>query len=434
MATKYLSINRVVDKTEWSDGLKKSMILDFVASGYGNVASLIGGNETETSKAIQAKVSGFSSGKNTYLQANQIAKIIHSLSSGEAPKRFYRRSTKTASTNDGEMIKDCSGWSITKKNLEDGRVVYNANIKSDTPKNKGDWAAIKGDVYVETNFKWNFKFQKFERWGQIENQDEVIEKLCQVLAKYYEGGEKPVPETPAPEAPKQQKSIKDIAEEVMTLEFEIWEKLDIKSGGQLLASQDLQEKYADEVKKVIIPKLDSYSLRDSQKLDLRATLTDSNAHKLNNSLSLIGYYGKDDKEESILDYEKNPLWSLNPKYYTEKSEGEERLFMVGDTFYARNYENETYFISSISSDDQVGFASIKTPKAEAIFGTVGEVNRLFKEGIWVKIGRYDYPEETPKAKSKADIEKAIKGLQFLADKGNDKAKKAIIGLKILLNK
>ena len=281
MATKYLSINRVVDKTEWSDGLKKSMILDFVASGYGNVASLIGGNETETSKAIQAKVSGFSSGKNTYLQANQIAKIIHSLSSGEAPKRFYRRSTKTASTNDGEMIKDCSGWSITKKNLEDGRVVYNANIKSDTPKNKGDWAAIKGDVYVETNFKWNFKFQKFERWGQIENQDEVIEKLCQVLAKYYEGGEKPVPETPAPEAPKQQKSIKDIAEEVMTLEFEIWEKLDIKSGGQLLASQDLQEKYADEVKKVIIPKLDSYSLRDSQKLDLRATLTDSNAHKLN---------------------------------------------------------------------------------------------------------------------------------------------------------
>ena len=37
-------------------------------------------------------------------------------------------------------------------------------------------------------------------------------------------------------------------------------------------------------------------------------------------------------------------------------------------------------------------------------------------------------------KSKEDIEKAIKGLQYLADKGNEKAIKAIKGLKYLLNK
>ena len=433
MATKYLSIDRVVEQTKWSDGLKKSMTQDFVKSGYGNVAPLIGSDFRETSKNIQTKVRDFSSGKNTYLQANQIAEIIHSMSTG-TPRRYYKRKTQTGAPEDGEVIKDCSGWTITKKNLDDGRIVYNANIKADTPKNKGDWAAIKGDVYVETTFKWNFKFQKFERWGQIENESKIIEKLCQVLAKYYEGGEQPVPapeaptpdaslpevgdrfivkteksgivyeitkmdmgtvfikpdgrdfevpytfsevknnftdgrwvkiqdeeqETPAPEAPKQQKSIKEIAEEVINLEFNIWNKLDIKSGSQLVRDEKLQEKYADEVRKVIIPVLEKYSLRDSQRIDFAATLADENAHKLNNSLSLIGYYGEDTKQEAILDYNKNSEWWLNPKYYIA--------------------------------------------------------------------------EETKTAKSKADIEKAIKGLQFLADKGNDKAKKAIIGLKILLNK
>ena len=356
MATKYLSIDRVVEQTKWSDGLKKSMTQDFVKSGYGNVAPLIGSDFRETSKNIQSKVNDFSSGKNTYLQANQIAEIIHSMSTG-TPRRYYKKKTQTGAPEDGEVIKDCSGWTITKKNLDDGRIVYNANIKAETPKNKGDWAAIKGDVYVETTFKWNFKFQKFERWGQIENESEIIEKLCQVLAKYYEGGEQPVP---TPEAPKQQKSIKEIAEEVINLEFDIWNKLDIKSGSQLASDEKLQEKYADEVRNVIIPVLEKYSLRDSQRIDFAATLADENSHKLNNSLSLIGYYGEDNKTRSYFRYNKNSEYWLNPKYYIT--------------------------------------------------------------------------EETKTAKSKEEIEKAIKGLQFLADKGNEKAKKAIIGLKILLNK
>ncbi len=46
-------------------------------------------------------------------------------------------------------------------------------------------------------------------------------------------------------------------------------------------------------------------------------------------------------------------------------------------------------------------------------------------------------EEAPATtgtKSKEDISKAIKGLQYLADKGNEKAIKAIKGLQYLLNK
>jgi hypothetical protein len=41
---------------------------------------------------------------------------------------------------------------------------------------------------------------------------------------------------------------------------------------------------------------------------------------------------------------------------------------------------------------------------------------------------------TTATKSKEDIEKAINGLQYLADNGNEKAIKAIKGLQYLLNK
>ena len=327
MAVKYIPINSIVAITGFSKGLQESMARDFVSSGYSNTAPLMGKTEADTSKNIQKKVDGFSSGKNTYLQANQLAKIIHQYSSSVPRKRYPKRNT-TTSMPSGDLLKDCSGWSITKKTLDDGRVVYNADIKADTPKNKGDWAAIKGDVYVETGFKWNFKFQKFERWGQIENESEVIEKLCEVLAKYYEGGNKPTPsEEPTP--------------------------------------------------------------------------------------------------------------SSMPETPTPTPESEERLFMVGDVFKPSAYPEELYIITSIFSNDEVGFASTKKPNAESIFGTVKKVNDIFERGIWIKVGRWDGEKvilnEAPK-KSKEDIEKAIKGLQFLADKGNEKAKKAIIGLKILLNK
>ena len=66
----------------------------------------------------------------------------------------------------GEVLKDCAGWTIYKKTLPDGRIVYNAKIKPDTPKNKGDWNEIKGEIYVQTGFKWG-RFGAFEKWGVI---------------------------------------------------------------------------------------------------------------------------------------------------------------------------------------------------------------------------------------------------------------------------
>jgi hypothetical protein len=89
----------------------------------------------------------------------------------------------------------------------------------------------------------------------------------------------------------------------------------------------------------------------------------------------------------------------------------------------------------LTSDGDVYIAQVETPENSFLFDKEERVTELFKKGTWVKAGRYDYPtEEKPQAKSKEDIEKAIKGLQYLADKGNEKAIKAIKGLQYLLNK
>jgi hypothetical protein len=94
----------------------------------------------------------------------------------------------------GVLLKDCAGWKITKKTLPDGRVVYNATKDKDTPPNKGDWSAIKGEIYIGTGFKWG-RFGAFEKWGEIEKESEVLNDLCNILSKYYTGATTPTPAT-----------------------------------------------------------------------------------------------------------------------------------------------------------------------------------------------------------------------------------------------
>jgi len=85
----------------------------------------------------------------------------------------------------GDIIRECAGWVIYKKTLPDGRIVYNARIKPDTPKNKTDWKTITNDIYLQTGFKWG-KFNAFEKWGQIASEQLVIIHLCDILSKYYQ--------------------------------------------------------------------------------------------------------------------------------------------------------------------------------------------------------------------------------------------------------
>lgn len=84
----------------------------------------------------------------------------------------------------GTELKKCGGWIIYKKTLDDGRVVYSCVKMEDTPKTNDDWNLVKGEIYTETGWKWS-KWGKFERWGNISDESENIEKLCSILRKYY---------------------------------------------------------------------------------------------------------------------------------------------------------------------------------------------------------------------------------------------------------
>jgi hypothetical protein len=96
-----------------------------------------------------------------------------------------------------------AGWEFYKKKIEDGRIVYNLIILKDTPKNRGNWNEIKGEMYIDSGFKWG-RYGNFERWGEIENENEVLEKAGAILSKYYTGKNQDLPK-PSEEPQKQSK-------------------------------------------------------------------------------------------------------------------------------------------------------------------------------------------------------------------------------------
>lgn len=124
---------------------------------------------------------------------------------GRTPRSTSGASTPSSSSSAkwdrGEVIRECAGWKAYKKTLPDGRIVYNVVKDKDTPSNKGDWNAIKGEIYTESGFKWG-RFGAFEKWGEMSTNDAnlLLDRMCSVLSKYYSSSTTPsTPEsTPAP--------------------------------------------------------------------------------------------------------------------------------------------------------------------------------------------------------------------------------------------
>jgi hypothetical protein len=105
-------------------------------------------------------------------------------------------STSDASTFDkGQLLRSEAGWKAYVKTLPDGRIVYNAFKDKETAANKTDWNVIKGEVYVESGFKWS-KFG-FSRWGSLTPNDEnlLLDYLFKVLSKYYQSANVPTQHT-----------------------------------------------------------------------------------------------------------------------------------------------------------------------------------------------------------------------------------------------
>lgn len=97
----------------------------------------------------------------------------------------FRKSYSSSSGkkfDNGTMIKECAGWEIYKKDYGKN-VLYSAVKKPETPSNKTDWDAIKGEILTETGFA--YKFGKFSKYGDFVNL-RSLDELCEILAKYYQ--------------------------------------------------------------------------------------------------------------------------------------------------------------------------------------------------------------------------------------------------------
>jgi hypothetical protein len=95
------------------------------------------------------------------------------------------QSSSNPNWDKGTHLRTEAGWSAYVKMLPDGRIVYNAFKNKETASNNSDWDAIKGEVYIETGFKWS-KYG-FSKWGSLSPNDEnlLLNKLFKVLSKYY---------------------------------------------------------------------------------------------------------------------------------------------------------------------------------------------------------------------------------------------------------
>jgi hypothetical protein len=281
------------------------------------------------------------------------------------PKKSSGKSTTTGGFF-GDLVTECAGWQIFLKNLGDGRSVYNIVKKKETKPNKGDWNQIRGEIYTEGGFKWSPKTQTFQKWGG-DLSKEKIDKVCEILRKYYVDDTPSTPEqqTPSSELPESDVELLNrFREEIQGYSEEILTEIGAGSSGIYGEdNQDIQNQYVkrmisimDNLLSGVYAKIRNLKVKDVQK-HVFEELEDENYHLLNNFLALYGLFGDSIRLDYVKLYNEYPQRILKPF-------------------------NKAY-------------------------------------------------EET-REKTKEDIVKAIKGLKFLADNGNEKAKKAIKGLEILL--
>jgi len=100
----------------------------------------------------------------------------------------------------GDKIADCSGWELYKKPYND-TVVFNLVKKAETAPNKTSWNEIRGEIYINSGFKWYPRTQTFAKWGEIDDLDATQKSLCDTLSKYYDEVKTPSSQTATPTEP-----------------------------------------------------------------------------------------------------------------------------------------------------------------------------------------------------------------------------------------
>jgi hypothetical protein len=356
--------------------------------------------------------------------------IINNPVSAKTTKQFQSKSTKST-FDKGDFLMDCAGWEIYKKKYADGKILYTAHKKLTTPNNKVDWNTIKGEIYTETGFSYS-RFGNFQKWGQIASEAYVINLLCQILGKYYKD-------------PTMASQPVQVSQPQQNLGLnESYKSLPPNPKLEFCAINRAEGSYPD----------DTFPIQFQSFTALTKFIADNIGEMPKAGEGYDKYFisfkwkFEDDEDSDRYDvsedgenpYKYSNLWAFDSLrmlcYNAWRIDGQSaQSYSFNDEFYANEIGREGWEINSVQ------FMSLLS----AIIGLYPEDKTKFDYNTYTE--RFDrfasvYPQLysifsiviTNATKSKEDIQKAIKGLQYLADKGNDKAIKAIKGLEYLLNK
>jgi hypothetical protein len=311
----------------------------------------------------------------------------------------------------GELLRECAGWEIYKKTLPNDRIVYSAFKNKQTKPNKEDWNTIKSEVYLQSGFKYG-RFGNFEKWGSMTANDEnlILNALCEVLTKYY--GSTTPQATPTIPEPSQNEPVdiyldgklfqkansQENASEIMSNEF----------GATVFGAMALDGlvKFDNETKKLWVF---SYDFEYGKKLGVPREY----GNQLQFFLAEMGFkvfVSSASNNERLVIYKTQ---MATDGIIISDFNGDFNLNEYGD--YSKNFGTVNYIID-------------KTPLSPL---TISDMIYNIYDGIY---GNNSQEEDEPTPTDKEKLTKAIAGLEILAAKGNEKAQKAIIGLKYILNK
>lgn len=320
---------------------------------------------------------------------------------------------KTATPNDsskfskGELLRECAGWIIYKKTLPDNRIVYSAYKNKETAPNKTDWSNIKSEIYLQSGFKYN-RFGYFEKWGSMTANDEnlILNALCEVLTKYYGSTTPATPDLPQPTSDEpfdiyldgeffQKANSQENASEIMSNEFGATTFGEMALNGLVI--------FDKEAKKLWVFR---YNFVYGKKLGVPKEL----GNQLQFYLAEKGFKIYVSSSDRLVIYKTQ---MSNDGIIISDFDGEFNLNEYGD--YSKNFGTVNYLIQKAPLRSDV-IANVIYDIYDSVYGNNSQ------------------EEDEPMPTDKEKLTKAIAGLEILAAKGNEKAQKAIIGLKYILNK
>lgn len=245
--------------------------------------------------------------------------ILQNTAPAKSTKQFQSKSAKST-FDKGDLLMDCAGWEVYKKKYADGKILYTAHKKPNTPINKIDWDTIKGEIYTQTGFSYS-RFGNFQKWGQIASEAYIINLLCTILGKYYKDPTMASVATPSAPAttisPDESKDARFYAQYLIIGYDKIWEQLNITSGSQLKGDENLQKQFADKFSKFYSGFIQTYpNISDYQKRVIVDEFEKVNAFTLENALALKGFFGANTQQSWLELYENSaPNMYLNPEYF-----------------------------------------------------------------------------------------------------------------------